>query len=115
MIGQDKYFKWDYSEKSDILHIHRQNKKVEGSAELGDFTMDFDKNGNVIGVEINNVSEFLKQAGVSEEQLKGLKCAEIAVNKRDPKMTIVWIKLILPKNIERRIPIPAPVMATAAA
>lgn len=114
-IGEDKYFKWDYSETSDILNIHRQKRKVDGSAELGDFTVDFDKKGNIVGVEITNVSDFLIQAEVSKEQLEGIKCAEIAMDKRNPNMIIIWVKLMLPNNVEKRIPIPAPVMATAAA
>lgn len=115
MIGQDKYFKWDYSEKSDILHVHKQKKKVEGSAELGDFTFDFDKNGNVVGVEIINVSQFLQQMDIPKDQLNQIQCAEILIDRRNPAMTLVWVKLRLPNRIERRIPIPAPIVASVAA
>ncbi len=48
MIEQKtKQFTWDYNEKSDILNVRKINKKSDGNAELGDFTVDFDTKGNV--------------------------------------------------------------------
>ena len=57
-FGKQQNFVWDYSKTSDILNIHRAGRKVEGSAELEDFTVDFDKDGNVVGIEIMYASEF---------------------------------------------------------
>ena len=48
-FGKNKYLAWDYSVRSDILNIHKTGKKTEGNAELGDFTVDFDKNGKISG------------------------------------------------------------------
>ena len=111
-VGKDKYFVWDYSEKSDILNVHKAGKKTAGSAELGDFTVDFDKNGNVAGIEIMNASEFLNLVKITREQLENIKEAEILVKKRGEYM-LVCLKLLLPKNIERIIPLPAVVSGTA--
>ena len=111
-VGKDKYFSWDYSEKSDILNVHKANKKTTGSAELGDFTVDFDKNGNVVGIEIMNASKFFKLVSIDKEQLENIKEAEIILQKRGEYM-LVCIKLVLPKNIERVIPLPATVVNEA--
>ncbi len=109
-IGQSNDFVWDYSENSDILNIHKKNLKVEGSAELGDFTVDFGSHGKIIGIEIMNVSGFLKEADISPEQLQVLQGAELRLMAGKGNITYLWIALTLPHNIQRKIAIPAPVL-----
>lgn len=104
-----QFFDWDYSINSDILNIHKKNKKTKGSAELGDFTVDFDENDNVIGIEIMHAVEFFKELDVTKEQLKNIKKAIVLVNKRNPSYTLIYIRLELQNKIVRTIPIPAPV------
>lgn len=108
--GKSSSFVWDYS-RSDILNIHKADKKVAGSSELGDFTVDFDKEGNIIGVEITNASEFLSQVGISPEQLDSLHGAELILNQKDHNVTFILIKLRLPTG-EQTIPLPAPITAS---
>lgn len=103
------FYYWDYGISSDILNIHKINKKTKGSAELGDFSIDFDKNDNVVGVEILHASEFLKESGINKEQLKNIKGAKILVDTRNPTYLLIYIGLVLSEGIERKIPIPAPV------
>ena len=110
VIGQTAQFVWDYSERSDILNIHKKGKAIKGSAELGDFTVDFDEDGNILGVEIMNVSDFLREAGILKAELSQLQGAEITVTPSRANLAYIWIKLQLPQNIEKVISIPAPVM-----
>lgn len=112
--GQTNDFQWDYSEQSDILNIHKTGKKVAGGTELGDFTVDFDNEGNVVGLEIMNVSDFLKEVGIESTQLRQLGGAELQVTSK-VNLHYLWIKLILPGQVEKVIPIPAPVLAEVAA
>ena len=108
--GKSSSFAWDYS-RSDILNIHKTGKAVAGSAELGDFTVDFDKEGNIIGVEVTNASEFLSQVGISPEQLNSLQGAELILNQKDHNVTFILIKLKLAAG-EQTIPLPAPIAAS---
>ena len=110
--GSDQHFSWDYSERSDILNIHRAGKMTAGGAELGDFTVDFDKGGDVVGVEIMNASDFFSQVGISGGELATLKAAEIIVNKR-AAYSLILVKLFLPQRVDV-IPLPAPIVAEAA-
>ncbi len=110
MIEQKtKQFTWDYNEKSDILNVRKINKKSDGNAELGDFTVDFDTKGNVIGIEIMNASEFLGQVGITKEELAKLNDAELTVTQKNNNM-FVWMILRLPHNIEKCIPLPTPIV-----
>lgn len=110
MIKQKiKQFSWDYSVKTDIFNIRHINKKSKGNAELGDFTIDFDSNGNVIGIEIINASEFLNQVGITKEDLANLNNAKLTVTQKNNNM-FVWIILRLPHDIEKCIPLPTPIV-----
>ena len=53
-----KKFNFDYSEYSDILHIHRNGDSTKGSVEVGDFTLCFGNNDAIVGIEIEYASEF---------------------------------------------------------
>lgn len=117
MALKGQKFVWDYSRKSDILNIHKAGRKVDGSAELEDFTIDFDKEGIVLGIEIMYASEFLSDAGIQKEQLAQIREAELIVNKRN-NYAVIWIRLILPvlsekaseAVVEKKITLPVPVM-----
>lgn len=53
-------FKFDYDEENDSLFVYLEGAKSNGAVELGDFVFDFDKKGNLVAMEIFNVSEVLK-------------------------------------------------------
>lgn len=110
VIGKTNKFVWDYSERSDILNIHQENRPIQGGEELGDFTIDFDAEGNVVGLEIMNVTDFLQEAQISPEQLSSLCGAELLIKQGKGGLTYIWIKLVFPQEIERVIPVPAPVL-----
>ena len=112
-MGEDRYFVWDYNERSDILNIHRKGRKVEGSGEFSDFSVDFDKSGNVVGVEMVYASEFLGQIGVQRIQLSELKGAEVTVSKK-ANYALIWVKLAVPEHeaiVEKKLPLPVPIVA----
>jgi uncharacterized protein YuzE len=77
VIGENEEFRWDYDEDADIFNIHRKDVKVKGSAELGDFTVDFDSKGQVVGLEIMYASEFLENVNISKSQLINIKSANL--------------------------------------
>ena len=116
-LGNGQNFVWDYSKKSDILNIHKAGRKVDGSAEFEDFTVDFDREGQVVGIEIMYASEFLSNAGIQKEQLSKIQEAELLVNKRN-NYAVIWIKLILPNLseesgeavVEKKITLPVPII-----
>ena len=116
-LGKEQNFVWDYSKKSDILNIHKTGCKVDGSSEFEDFTVDFDREGQVVGIEITYASEFLSSAGIQKAQLSKIRAAEILVNKRN-NYAVIWIKLILPNLseesgeavIEKKVTFPVPII-----
>ena len=110
-IGKNTSFSWDYSETSDILNIRQSGKTTAGGAELGDFSIDFDKNGDIVGVEVINASDFFSQVGIGD--LTDIKAAEIIIQKRDT-YSIILLKFVFPQKTDI-VPIPAPIVAEVAA
>lgn len=103
-------FNFDYSEYSDILHVHKNGQLTKGSVEIGDFTLDFGNKDEVVGIEIEHASEFFVNVDISKDSLKLLKYADFDIDDRNPQCQIIFIKLEFP-NAVKKIPIPLPVVS----
>jgi len=74
-IGDKKI---EYNAKIDTLHVYRypEQKVVYGSLQLGNFIIDIDSKGMIIGLEIDNASEIL---GLKPEKLETINDATVTV------------------------------------
>ncbi|MBS3084744.1 DUF2283 domain-containing protein [Candidatus Pacearchaeota archaeon] len=52
-------FDFDYDLDNDDLFIYLEGKKSAGAVEMGNFVLDFDKKGNLVAMQIINVSDVL--------------------------------------------------------
>ena len=70
--------KIEYNAEIDALHVYRypEQKAVYGSLQLGNFIIDIDNEGMIIGLEIDNASEIL---GIKPEKLETINDAAITV------------------------------------
>ena len=102
-------FTWDYSEYSDILHIHKKDKITAGSVEVGDFTLDFGKNNEIVGVEIEHASEFFINSDIPKESLSEIKDVMLLVDTRNPNCSLIFLNLKFP-NVSRKIALPMPIV-----
>lgn len=71
-----KDFKFSYDEENDDLFIYLPEHKSAGAVEIGDFVLDFDKDENLVAMQIFNASEVLSKLVskiVSLTQIKALK------------------------------------------
>jgi len=50
-------FNFDYDFENDDLFVYLEGKKSFGAVELGNFVLDFDEKGNLVAMQILNVSE----------------------------------------------------------
>ena len=105
-------FNCDYSEYSDILSVHRDGSITKGSVEVGDFTLDFDKNDEIVGIEIEYASEFLSNLDIDKESLTKIQKALITIDKRNPNCQIIFLKLEF-LEMTMNIPLPMPVVSSS--
>lgn len=56
-----KEFKYDYDKENDDLFIYLPNSKSNGAIEIGNFVFDFDKNENLVAIEVFEASQILSK------------------------------------------------------
>jgi uncharacterized protein YuzE len=54
-------FNFNYDLESDDLFVYLEGKKSKGAIELGNFILDFDEKGDLVAIQILNISEILKR------------------------------------------------------
>ncbi len=72
-------FNFDYDSKNDDLFVYLENKKSAGAVELGNIILDFDKNYNLVAMQIINVSEFLSKIFSRKINLSNIKEAKMEI------------------------------------
>ena len=103
-------YNWDYSEYSDILHIHKKDKPTKGSVELGDFTLDFGAHDEVVGIEIDHASEFFNNVDIDKASLGKIQNAQLIIDNKNPQCRLIFLRLKLSNGI-KSIPLPLPIVA----
>ena len=54
-------FSFNYDVENDDLFVYLKGKKSSGAIELGNFILDFDNKGDLVAMQILNVSEVLSK------------------------------------------------------
>lgn len=70
----------NYSPELDILSVDRTEEEYERSVETGDFIIDLTPEGEVRGVEVQNISRIL---GVDREQLQDVSDVELKMTSNE--------------------------------
>jgi len=94
-----------YDNEFDILALHKgfeKGEKFQGNLDVGDLILDISTKGNIRGVEILNVSEFLHGLGITKEILKNLVTARF--NTVISPSGITLSLFFLAKNRKQEIP-----------
>ncbi|MBI4451466.1 DUF2283 domain-containing protein [Candidatus Woesearchaeota archaeon] len=103
-IGKYGKYNWDYSEYSDILNIHETGVRTSYGNEVGDFTVDFDKTGRIIGVEVMYATEFLKSQRIAKDGLSDLKGAAFTAETKGDTTTIRILLKFATRKASMRLP-----------
>ncbi len=91
----------EYDLDSDSLALSVRGSRSDGAEEFGDIIIDFDKKGNIVGVELLGATGLLSgltKGDVSSDDLKSIQDAWLTVRKAG-KNIIVDIKLRLPGRV----------------
>jgi len=82
---KNKNLETNYSPELDIMSVDDTSKEYERSIRAGDFIIDLDPEGEVRGVEIQNISRML---GVDREQLQNVSNVELQLISGEEKTQI---------------------------
>jgi uncharacterized protein YuzE len=104
MAKHDKTF-LDYDRKNDILYLYKQGK-FKGNVEVGDFVLDFDKEKRVMGLEILNASENLRNLGITKQILTQATEAKLKSHQKNSSILISFVLSIAGKETPALIAMP---------
>ncbi len=72
-----KHIKFEYDQHNDLLYIFDEKHKVDNTLIVGDFHIEINENGNVVGVEVLNASDILKVYSISKEMLSNIDAVDL--------------------------------------
>ena len=98
---------FDYDSENDSLFAYKK-AKIKGSIDIGYFIIDISTQGKVVGVEILNVSEVLKNLGIEnpKEFLNDIKKAGFRAVYQNDSIIIYFIISSKSKEVSSSIAVP---------
>jgi uncharacterized protein YuzE len=81
----------DYDEVNDLLYIYKKNTKVYSNVMIGDFNLEFTKNGELAGIEILNASGILEEFKIHKKILENIRKVDLKVVARGSSLLIFMI------------------------
>ncbi len=92
-------FNFDYDAGNDDLFVYLEGKKSSGAVELGNFVLDFDKEGDLVAMQIMNASEVFAKILSKIIEIDKLKQIQVEIiNFRN--MDAIKFKIITEKQQE---------------
>lgn len=95
-----KTYSYDNIGDSIIISNRQDNEKVKKNFMFGDLIFSFTSGGKIVGLEINNFSEFLKESGIDENILEKIKEVKLEVIE---KKEVILIKFTIESKNEKVI------------
>src|SRR3989338_9230997 len=77
-----KQVKFEYESRNDLLYLYDEKQKVDSSITLGDFHFEVNKYLEIVGIEVLNAPEILREYTISKEILTKIEDVELKVVRR---------------------------------
>lgn len=68
-----------YDKANDLLYAHEEGSNFYSDVVIGEFHLQFDRKGKVIGLEVLNASDLLGEYGISKELLENIRSLTLKV------------------------------------
>jgi uncharacterized protein YuzE len=98
---------FDYDQENDSLFIYRK-ARIKGSVDIGDLIVDMSLDGKVVGIELLNASEALRNLGVRSprEFLSSIKIASIRAIYKQDSVTVYYSLVSKAREISSSVAVP---------
>lgn len=83
-----KGLKFNYDSVNDLLYVYKPNSEVYSTVMVGEFHLEFNREAEVVGLEILNASDLLKEYDVSKSLLNNLEGIKIRVVVRSDSLIV---------------------------
>lgn len=98
-----------YDKENDLLFIHKglhENEKFKTNIDIGDLILDLSTKKRIVGIEIINASEFLKEFGVGRAVMENMEDAKFDATIKPTSITIGLMFKTKEKQIPAKIAVP---------
>lgn len=96
--------KFNYDNLNDLFYVYKENSSVYANVVIGDFHVEFSKEGQVVGIEILNASDLLEEYDVSKDMLENIKKVEIKIVNKDNSL-LIFLMIASLADVEKAVPI----------
>ena len=86
-----KKLKFNYNKDNDLFYTYKEYSQVYSNVMIGDFHIEFNKNGEVIGIEVLNASDVFSEYQIPGVFLENIKEVNIKTVIRNNLMLIYLI------------------------
>ena len=83
-----KNMKFNYDELNDLLYVYKKDSSVYSNVMIGEFHLELNKNGEIVGIEILKASEILSEFDIPQEILQHIDKAELKVVIRNNSLLV---------------------------
>lgn len=83
--------KFNYDKLNDLLYVYKKNSSVYSNVMIGDFHLEFSKNSELVGVEVLNASNLLKEYDIPKRILENIDNVELKMVSNNNSLLIFLI------------------------
>lgn len=87
-----KDLKFNYDKLNDLFYAYQENSNVYSNIMIGEFHLELDRKGNIVGMEIMKASESLSEYNISKSILENIKDVNLKIVFRN---NLVIVHLII--------------------
>ncbi len=86
---------FDYDKLNDLLYVYKKDSHVYSNVMIGEFHLEFNKSGELIGMEILNASDILADYGIPKRSLDNIQKIDLkTVVRNNSILVFVVIKAL---------------------
>ncbi len=74
-----KGLKFSYDKLNDLLYVYKENSSVYSNVMIGEFHLEFNKDWEVVGIEVLKASEILGEYGIPKKILENIQKVNLKV------------------------------------
>lgn len=82
---------FNYDKLNDLLYVYKKNSNVYSNVMIGDFHLEFNRNNELVGIEVLNASEILGEYGIPLKILENIKKVDLKVITRGNSLLVFMI------------------------
>lgn len=86
-----KHLKFSYDRLNDLLYVYKKKSNVYSNVMIGEFHLEFNREGEVVGIEILRASEILKEYNIARKILENISKVDMKVVIRNNSLLVFII------------------------